>query len=142
MWIGSRMIGLLVMITLSVWDMKVKKVPAAVLIFAGVIVCIYCVLIERTNLWLHAAGGIIGMLFLIISKITKEGIGYGDSIGITILGVYLGLWDILSVLMTAFFLLLCVIIPLLCWKKMSKKVTLPFFPFLTMGYMCLIFMGG
>lgn len=60
-------------------------------------------------------------IILWISKITNEAIGYGDSLAILILGIYLGIWGLLEVLMTAFFIL--GIIGLICVVIKEKERT-------------------
>ena len=69
-------------------------------------------------------------------------IGYGDSLAILILGIYLGIWGLLEVLMTAFFILgiiglICVVI-----KRKKKGLAFPFYPFLTVGYLLGVCIGG
>lgn len=83
----------------------------------------------KCRLKLSVAGGLSGILFLWISKITNEAIGYGDSLAILILGIYLGIWGLLEVLMTAFFILgiiglICVVI-----KRKRKDLLFPFIHF-------------
>ena len=74
--------------------------------------------------------------------ITREGMGYGDSWSILILGIYLGVWKLLEVLSTAFMLLGAAAVICLVGKKMSRKYRLPFLPFLAAGYLCSILAGG
>ena len=81
-------------------------------------------------------------IILGVSKVTKEGIGYGDSLLILIMGIYLGIWGLLEVLMTAFFILgiiglICVVI-----KRKKKGLAFPFYPFLTVGYLLGVCIGG
>lgn len=45
----------------------------------------------------------MGVLFLLVSKVTEEAIGYGDSVAIMILGGYLGFWKVVGALAVAFF---------------------------------------
>lgn len=78
----------------------------------------------KCRLKLSVAGGLSGILFLWISKITNEAIGYGDSLAILILGIYLGIWGLLEVLMTAFFIL--GIIGLICVVIKEKRKDLLF----------------
>ena len=61
---------------------------------------------------------------------------------ILILGIYLGIWGLLEVLMTAFFILgiiglICVVI-----KRKKKGLAFPFYPFLTVGYLLGVCIGG
>mgnify|MGYP000600478300 CR=1 FL=1 len=61
---------------------------------------------EQTNVGDLAgicAGIGVGVLFLLVSKVTEEAIGYGDSVAIMILGGYLGFWKVVGVLAAAFF---------------------------------------
>ena len=97
---------------LSVMDYRIRKVPRDVLLL--------CMVLTGNVDWkLSVAGGLSGILFLWISKITNEAIGYGDSLAILILGIYLGIWGLLEVLMTAFFIL--GIIGLICVVIKRKK---------------------
>jgi len=142
MWTLSKIICLMILILLSVKDIQVHKVPSSVLFVAGTACLVYQLIIGKMHIVLILGGMGIGLLFLIISKVTREGIGYGDSYGILILGSFLGLWDILMVVAIAFFLLLCVTIPMLCLKKMSRTCALAFYPFLTLGYIGVLLLGG
>ena len=89
------------------------------------------------------SGGIaVGALFLLVSRITREGMGYGDSWAIFILGIYLGIWKLLEALSAAFLFLGAAAVICLLIKKMSRKYKLPFVPFLAIGYLCSILTGG
>lgn len=134
----SELLCLLLLIVVSVRDIQSRKVSVLLLTAAGLAGLIYQVCIGQMDRLLIAGGAAVGGVFLLISKVTREGFGYGDSIGIGILGVFLGFLKILTVLSISFFLLLCVSIPVLWRKKMSKKYTIPFYPFLTCGYLCLL----
>ena len=77
----------------------------------------------------------MGVLFLLVSKVTEEAIGYGDSVAIVILGGYLGVWKVVGVLAAAFFTSgVCSVI--LAFRRRVK--TMPFFPFLTLGYILML----
>lgn len=142
MWAMSEIICLLSLAVISVRDIQTRKVSVYLLLAAGVSSVVYQVCMGKMEWQLVLAGAAVGIGFLIISKLSDEGIGYGDSLAIMILGIYLGLWNLLLVLAAAFFLLLCVMIPVLWRKRMSRKCALPFFPFLTGGYLCFLLMGG
>ena len=118
----SRMICFGILAGMSVLDIASRKVPVKALLIL-------------------AAGAAVGVLFIFMSKVTKEGIGYGDSLGIFVLGMYLGVWSLLEVLSGAFFLLAISAAVLLAGKRMSRKCALPFYPFLTIGY-ALWMIGG
>ena len=60
------------------------------------------------------------------------------------LGLYLGLWTLLEVLAGTFLLLLAASLVVLAGRgmKAGAKRGLPFFPFLTGGYLMGLMMGG
>ncbi|MFI3209335.1 MAG: prepilin peptidase, partial [Eubacteriales bacterium] len=72
--------------------------------------------------------------FLILSKITDEKLGYGDSIVMLLLAVYLGWWHLLTVMIWTFTASYIYIIINLLRKKLQKGDSLPFLPFLSIGY--------
>ena len=117
-----------------VWDLIHMKVPV-IYLTAGTCFALSHEIICHERIRIITAGGIIiGMLFLLISKYTKEQIGYGDSWMILNLGIYLGLWDILSMLGIVFgtcFIFSCLGLAL---KKINRYTRIPFYPFLMLGY--------
>ena len=60
--------------------------------------------IQRTSFLLVVTGGAVGLVFLAVSKVTEEAFGYGDSMVIGVLGIYLGFWNLLSMLVLTFIL--------------------------------------
>lgn len=128
MWILIFLIGC------ACLDLKMKSLPVWLLMTASVSLGIYrvCNWEESGALWLGGAG--IGILFLIISRLTDEAIGYGDSWMILLLGIYLGLWDILWLLSIAFVLSGMTSVVLLVRNRYSRKLSFPFIPFLALSY--------
>ena len=124
MWKVNEVICLLILLFFSIMDIQMRKVSVYMLAAAGAGSILYQLLAGKMNLWLLAGGCLIGVSFVLLSKITDEGIGYGDSIGILVLGIFLGFWRVLTVISTAFFLLLCVLIPVMWKKRMSRKAAM------------------
>ena len=79
---------------------------------------------------------------ILVSKVTREGFGYGDSWAILALGIYLGLWGVLDVLVGTFCFLAVAALVCLTAKKMSRKHTIPFIPFLAAGYLLSVLARG
>lgn len=142
MWEIDRYICLGVLVVLSLIDIYKHKVPGHILISGIVCVAAYHLVDHKVPLTVVAGGMGIGGIFLAMSKVTDERIGYGDSLGIMILGAYLGIWKIVEVLMGAFFMLGVCSVLVLCLKKMSKGIAFPFFPFLTAGYALVLLAEG
>lgn len=133
---------LLVLIWLSVLDIRNRKISRNVLVIWGILTVVWQIVhvnygqnVGNCNLAGVCAGIGVGILFLLVSKVTEEAIGYGDSVAILILGGYLGFWKVVGVLAVAFFSSgVCSII--LAFRERVK--TLPFFPFLTLGYILML----
>ena len=68
------------------------------------------------------AGIGVGVLFLLVSKVTEEAIGYGDSVAIMILGGYLGFWKLWECWQQHFYKWICSVI--LAFRGRVK--TMPF----------------
>ena len=92
------------------------------------------------SIWSVLGGVAIGLVFLLVSKLTKEAIGYGDSWVILILGTYLGWKKLIYLLFIASFLAaLCSLFYM--WKHNWKRdATLPFVPFLAVAYLGVMFL--
>lgn len=131
-----------VLLGLSYIDIRMHQVPVNVLRAGGAAVLLYQIFFSEVFLWEFLSGVGAGILFLLLSRVTKEGMGYGDSWGILILGGFLGFKRLLTVLVTAFFLLAIAAVILLSRKKMTRKCSIAFFPFLTSGYIVLLFTEG
>ena len=135
MWEINQVICIGMLTILSAVDIYCRKIPVNILILANLAVSGYQILTRKDDVWLIMGGIAIGGVFLLVSKVTGEGMGYADSWAILILGIYLGLWELVEVLAGAFFLLAAASAVCLTVKKMSRKCRLPFFPFLAAGYL-------
>lgn len=138
MWTVSQIICLGSLTGMSVTDIYYRKVSAEILVMGAVGTLLYQILFRRENLWIIGGGIAVGAVFLLISRVTREKIGYGDSVAICILGAYMGVWELLKMLSAAFVLLFVAAILQLCKKRMSKKASLPLFPFLAGGYLLVL----
>ena len=141
----SQGVWIVYLTCLSLIDIRTRKIPIWLLSAGGVMAIVM-------QIWkslkgasispiLIVSGATVGIVFLGISKITREAFGYGDGIVILILGICLGLWDLLIVLMISFLGASLIAILLLVWNKGAKKQSMPFIPFLCIGYVAVILMG-
>ena len=133
-----KVIDLLVFILLgfcSFHDWRKRTIPVYLLIIISVTVVVSAIMCEGQGLRLRITGALIGMLFLFISKCTKEAIGYGDSWLIMVLGIHLGSLRAIGVLFVSS-MLAGIVALLLLWRcRWKRSVTLPFVPFLTISYL-------
>lgn len=130
---------------LSILDIRFRKMPVWLLVVGGIAGTGYqiwkWVKGDLVSIVLIGVGAIVGILFLGVSKITGQALGYGDGIIILILGICLGFWDLSIVLMIAFFIASVMAIALIVVKKGKRKRTMPFVPFLCIGYIVFVLMG-
>ena len=129
-WIVCVMLGVC-----SVSDWKTKEIPVIWLVIMSIVIGILTVLCNAVSIRLRIGGVLLGMLFLLISKCTKEAIGYADSWLVLLLGLYAGGLQTMHVLFGASLLAaICSIFHL--WRHHWKRsATLPFVPFLAISYL-------
>jgi len=120
---------------LSVFDIKRKEIPILLLIFMGVAVLFFRIFLIKKSLTDFWGGIVVGGLFLMGSKVTKEAIGYGDSLSILALGGFTGGMAVVEIVMWAS-VGASLISLFVCMKNgWRRKNTLPFLPFLAAGYL-------
>jgi len=119
---------------LSVEDIRFRKLsgePLAMMMVLGIGYQIY----EESSSWITVLCGMgIGLVFLGISYITKEALGYGDSILIGVLGLFVGAIELIEILMVTWIGVMVIAMILLMIKRFHRRTALPFVPFLTVGY--------
>ena len=87
-------------------------------------------------------GALVGGVFLLISRLTQEAFGYGDSLMIAVTGVYLGFWNVLYLLVWAYVLAAVFAGYVLIRKGFQKDAAFPFVPFLLAAYIGIVCLGG
>lgn len=124
---------LLVLSGLSDW--KKRTIPVFLLVIMSLAVACFAVICGDVSWRLRLGGALMGIVFLLISKCTKEAIGYGDSWLIMVLGVQLGYLRAMYVLFAAS-LIAGIVSLFYLWKQRWKRnATLPFVPFLAVAYL-------
>ena len=129
------------MIVLAVMDIRWKKLSFMILLSGTVPLAAGFLCDREIHIILLAAGAAVGGIFLIISRVTEDSFGYGDSILIMIMGGFLGFWNILSLLTAAFSMAALFSIFMLIRKRFHRKSSFPFVPFLTAAYIGGMFFG-
>ena len=129
------------MIVLAVMDIRWKKLSLMILLSGTVPLAAGFLCDREIHIILLAAGAAVGVIFLIISRVTEVSFGYGDSILIMIMGGFLGFWNILSLLTAAFSMAALFSIFMLIRKRFHRKSAFPFVPFLTAAYIGGMFFG-
>ncbi len=124
----------------SYLDMKNKELPVKFFVAFGMAGILYNKIYHYQSIASMVLGVCTGCIFLIIGWITKEAIGYGDGLGVLVLGIMEGAKGILPVLFAAF----CLSGVYGLWRmfvmKGTREDTIPFFPFLFIGFIGVIFL--
>ena len=141
-WMLFQIFFLLYLIILSCMDIRRRKLSLRVLLAGAPAAVISGIFASEIPAALLIAGGAVGLGFLAVSKVSGEALGYGDSILITILGTFLGFWNILSVLMAAFLLAAVFSAVMLARRGFTRKSSFPFVPFLAAAYIGAVLTGG
>lgn len=141
-WILCQLLFAVYMAVLTIMDIKWKKVSLAVLLSGFIFLAMGVLCGRDIHMIVLAAGAGVGIVFLIVSRVTEEAFGYGDSILILIMGGFLGFWNILSLLVAAFSAAALFAIFMLVRKKFHRKSAFPFVPFLTAAYIGGMMMGA
>lgn len=130
------------LLLLSWMDVRKRKLNLAVLLSGFPMAVLGQICFGSMPGILQAAGGAVGLVFFVVSRMTREAFGYGDSILIAIMGIFVGFWNILSVLMGAFSMAALFSIIMLIRNHFTKKSSFPFVPFLTAAYIAGMITGG
>ncbi len=124
---------------MSVIDWKKREIPIWLLVLMSVMVTIFAFFCKDVSVGYRLAGAFLGITFFIVSRFTKEAIGYADSWLMVILGVHLGIFRVLQVLFAAS-LMAAIFSVFYLWKQRWKRnATLPFVPFLAVAYIGVMF---
>ena len=137
-----RMLFAIYLLILTVMDIRTRQLHLGVLLLGFPLAVAGRITLGNIPAALVVAGGASGALFVIVSRMTEEAFGYGDSILITITGIFLGIWDLLAMLVTAFFLAAVFSGIMLSRKIYTRKSSFPFVPFLAAAYLGGVVIGA
>lgn len=127
----SNMILTSILLSISIIDIKIKIIPNKLVIFGIGIGTIMMFLNDNISiinslLGCVICGGIIG----VISIVTKGSIGMGDAKLLACVGIWLGLHTTLGIMLISTVLSGLVGLILLTFKKVNRKTTMPFAPYI------------
>ena len=129
---------------LAIEDGKTKHISLKGLIIWAVLVMIgACFSMDNHLEGINRLLGLcVGVGCLFISRWSKEGLGYGDSFVICILGIGLGIERLLQVLCMSFVLCFLYGVFHILIRKMSREDQIAFVPFLFLGFVVVVVGGG
>ena len=140
-WFICQCIFLVYIAALAVMDFKYRKLPLKTLLSGLFIVAAGCLCGREISPVLLATGGCMGIVFLLISRVSGESFGYGDSILILIIGIFLGFWNLMYLLLGAFSMAAVFSAVMMIKHRFNRKSSFPFVPFLAAAYLGGMFIG-
>ena len=140
-WFICQCIFLVYIAALAVMDFKYRKLPLKTLLSGLFIAAAGCLCGREISPVLLATGGCMGIVFLLISRVSGESFGYGDSILILIIGIFLGFWNLMHLLLGAFSMAAVFSAVMMIKHRFNRKSSFPFVPFLAAAYLGGMFIG-
>ena len=137
--IGYVLIALWMMVV-AYRDLRTKQISCLALLVMSFFVLVFRIVLVKDTIWSTLGGVLVGAGFFLISKWSKEAIGYGDSFLILLLGIFLGGKILLEVVLFATLLASVFSLGVCMIRGWNKKYTIPFAPFLTLAYMGVVFL--
>ncbi len=130
-----------VLLCCGVQDIFGKKIMLWVLVLGAFLMGI-CIPFCNSPSILDRIGGIgIGVAVIMISIATAGKIGLGDGLILCLTGLGLGFWANLELFAIALMIAAIVSIILLIARLADRKKSIPFVPFLLIGYIILMLVG-
>lgn len=119
----------------ALWDGMKKEVPLAV-VWIGIVTAVMLHgtgLMDKT-IWLTLAVSFLpGVMFWIISFVTREKVGYGDGWVLIMIGLFVGFVKCFLILIIGLAAESFILLILLIFRKVHKDGEVPFVPFLLLG---------
>lgn len=128
---------LVLLLILSVCDIKYRKIPVAVPIGTSIFM-IAIRLICKKEIWSFLlSGGCLCVFFLLVNKITKGQIGSGDAFVFLMAGTELGVMKSIGLIYLSFLFAFFAAVFFFFIKKKGKYYEIPFVPFIALSYLVL-----
>jgi leader peptidase (prepilin peptidase) / N-methyltransferase len=118
----------------AIQDLIKRRVYVSVIGIGAVLTLICLPFTEHIGIADCIGGFSIGLAVILLSKITEGRIGMGDGGILCITGLGLGFWSNLELFGIALFLAAILSIILIVFRRVDRKMSIPFIPFLFAGY--------
>lgn len=124
----------------AIWDLKKKAVPVSYLCVFGFVAMVGFILdvTNGKNLLDSVWGLIPGCIFVMLSVLTKEQVGLGDGMILLCVGCLQSIRDTICMISIALIIVTAATMFLLIIRRVGRKATLPFVPFLFLGQLIMI----
>lgn len=142
------LVTLVLLFPAMIIDLKTHKIPnplvLLMLALGGGILGLEYILYRQVfeTQWLVSAGGLLGclVLFYLLARLTKNGIGMGDVKLLAAIGWMIGFTQTLAATICSLLACTLVALVLLLTKRGKASDQIPFGPFLFFGHMVIVFL--
>ncbi len=123
----------------AMFDIKTKQVSTKLCVIFGIgaLVILFISILNgiEISLFSYIGGMLIGILFIVVAKLSAGAIGAGDGMVMAVAGLYVGFERNLEILFIAF--LASALVGIILWitRKKKRKETMAFLPFILTGYL-------
>ncbi|MCR5082199.1 MAG: A24 family peptidase [Parasporobacterium sp.] len=123
----------------AMFDIKTKQVSTKLCVIFGIgaLVILFISILNGIEISLFSSigGMLIGILFIVVAKLSAGAIGAGDGMVMAVAGLYVGFERNLEILFIAF--LASALVGIILWitRKKKRKETMAFLPFILTGYL-------
>lgn len=124
------------LMVVSMIDLRKKTVSWMMLLLGGVLCGLCCLTSGAEGIINRLFGAGLGLILLIISRVTREAVGRADSILVICLGAVLGFDQCIKMLCISLGLCCICCMVGLSFHVITKKYRIPFIPFLFAGFIC------
>ncbi len=135
---AAQTIALIYYFAMAEADLKKHCVPLVFAAAGPFAFCLVRIFLLEPQIKDMLLGLIPGALLLIISKLSRQAIGYGDGIMLISSGILTGLFGAVFMLLVSMLLASAVSIVLMMIKKGKGKTQLPFIPFMFGAYVVML----
>lgn len=137
----SQVVVMLFLILCSYLDVKYRKIHVSVYLMFMLMSAVVVACAGRTDWGTLMIGMIPGIIMIVISFISHEKIGYGDSVSIALMGILYKYEMVLSVCAVGFEIIFLASFIMLVTGKAKLCDRLPFMPFLMAGNVWVVLAG-
>lgn len=125
----------------SYYDIRYRTIPVKLFIVSGVLIVIYTMSEHRDMFGDCFAGAFIGVVLLLIGRITEESIGYGDGIVFILTGLLFGFRQNTLLLCVSLVVSTVYSVCLIVCRKGKNQTSIPFLPCVLIGSIIITLSG-
>lgn len=122
----------------SIQDIIHKKINTWLIVAGGLLLVLTLLILRPISITESLSGLPVGVLVMAISKATGGKIGMGDGMVLCVTGLWLGLWGNMELFAYALLAAAIVSVVLLALRLVNRKKSIPFIPFLLLGYLIIL----